>query len=142
VVIATPNHWHALATIWALQAGKHVYVEKPASHTVLEGRLMTNAARAYGKIVQVGTMNRSRPAVRQAIKFIQDGGIGIQTEAIDGLFQPFQGTFAKGSGLGLAIVHRIVTDYRGEIQVSSQPGAGTTVTVSRCGGRRMKHQST
>jgi predicted dehydrogenase len=76
VIIATPNHWHALATIWALQAGKHVYVEKPASHTVLEGRLMTNAARAYGKIVQVGTMNRSRPAVRQAIKFIQDGGIG------------------------------------------------------------------
>ena len=76
VVIATPNHWHALATIWALQAGKHVYVEKPASHTVLEGRLMTNAARAYGKIVQTGTMNRSRPAVRQAIKFIQDGGIG------------------------------------------------------------------
>ena len=76
VVIATPNHWHALATIWALQAGKHVYVEKPASHTVLEGRLMTNAARAYGKIVQVGTMNRSRPAVRQAIKFMQDGGIG------------------------------------------------------------------
>ena len=76
VMIATPNHWHALATIWALQAGKHVYVEKPASHTVLEGRLMTNAARAYGKIVQTGTMNRSRPAVRQAIKFIQDGGIG------------------------------------------------------------------
>ena len=76
VVIATPNHWHALATIWALQAGKHVYVEKPASHTVWEGRQMTNAARAYGKIVQVGTMNRSRPAVRQAIKFIQDGGIG------------------------------------------------------------------
>ena len=76
VMIAVPNHWHALATIWALQAGKHVYVEKPASHTVLEGRVMTNAARAYGKIVQVGTMNRSRPAVRQAIKFIQDGGIG------------------------------------------------------------------
>ena len=76
VVIAVPNHWHALATIWALQAGKHVYVEKPASHTVWEGRQMTSAARAYGKIVQTGTMNRSRPAVRQAIKFLQDGGIG------------------------------------------------------------------
>ena len=76
VIIATPNHWHALATIWALQAGKHVYVEKPASHTVLEGRLMTNAARAYNKIVQVGTMNRSRPAVINAIKFLKDGGIG------------------------------------------------------------------
>src|SRR5215203_923764 len=71
VLIAVPNHWHALATTWALQAGKHVYVEKPASHTVVEGRVMTNAARATGKIVQVGTMNRSRPAVRQAIKFIQ-----------------------------------------------------------------------
>jgi predicted dehydrogenase len=76
VVIALPNHWHALATIWALQAGKHVYVEKPASHTVWEGRKMVDAAHAYGKVVQVGTMNRSRPAVRQAITLIQDGGIG------------------------------------------------------------------
>jgi predicted dehydrogenase len=76
VVIATPNHWHALATIWALQAGKHVYVEKPASHTVWEGRKMVEAAQRYGKLVQVGTMNRSRPAVREAIKYIQDGGIG------------------------------------------------------------------
>jgi predicted dehydrogenase len=76
VVIATPNHWHALATIWGLQAGKHVYVEKPASHTVWEGRKMVEAQQRFGKIVQVGTMNRSRPAVRTAIKFIQDGGIG------------------------------------------------------------------
>jgi predicted dehydrogenase len=76
VMIATPNHWHALATIWALQAGKHVYVEKPASHTVWEGRKMVEAKDRYGKIVQVGTMNRSRPAVRQAIQFIHDGGIG------------------------------------------------------------------
>jgi predicted dehydrogenase len=76
VVIAIPNHWHALASIWALQAGKHVYVEKPASHTVWEGRKMVEAAGAYAKVVQVGTMNRSRPAVRAAIKFMQDGGIG------------------------------------------------------------------
>ena len=76
VVIATPNHWHALATIWALQAGKHVYVEKPASHTVWEGRKMIEAAARYDRIVQVGTMNRSRPAVRNAIKFLHDGGIG------------------------------------------------------------------
>ena len=76
VVIATPNHWHALATIWALQAGKHVYVEKPSSHTVWEGRKMVEATARYGKIVQVGTMNRSRPAVRDAIKFIHEGGIG------------------------------------------------------------------
>jgi len=76
VVIAAPNHWHALATIWALQAGKHVYVEKPASYTVWEGRKMVEATERYGKIVQVGTMNRSRPAVRQAIQFLHDGGIG------------------------------------------------------------------
>ncbi|MBA2355013.1 MAG: Gfo/Idh/MocA family oxidoreductase [Acidobacteria bacterium] len=76
VIIATPNHWHALMTIWALQAGKHVYVEKPAAFTVWEGRQMIEAQKKYGKLVQVGTMNRSRPAVRQAIKFLQDGGIG------------------------------------------------------------------
>jgi predicted dehydrogenase len=76
VVIATPNHWHALATIWALQAGKHVYVEKPASHTVWEGRRMVEAAAKYDRLVQVGTMNRSRPAVLDAIKFIHEGGLG------------------------------------------------------------------
>jgi predicted dehydrogenase len=76
VVIAIPNHWHALASVWAMQAGKHVYVEKPASHTVWEGRQMVNASKRYNRIVQVGTMNRSRPAVIQAIKFMHDGGIG------------------------------------------------------------------
>ena len=76
VIIATPNHWHALATIWALQAGKHVYVEKPSSHTVWEGRRMVEATNRFNKIVQVGTMNRSRPAVRLAIKFLHDGGLG------------------------------------------------------------------
>jgi signal transduction histidine kinase len=60
---------------------------------------------------------------------VQDEGIGIPPEELDGLFQPFHGRFAKGSGLGLAIVHRIVTDYHGEIHVSSKPGAGTTVSV-------------
>ena len=76
VMVATPNHWHALATVWALQAGKHVFVEKPASHTVWEGRKMMEAAKKYNKLVQVGTMNRSRPVVREAIKFIHEGGIG------------------------------------------------------------------
>jgi predicted dehydrogenase len=76
VIVATPNHWHALASIWAMQAGKHVYVEKPASHTVFEGRQMVEAARLHRRIVQVGTMNRSRPAVKDAIRFLHDGGIG------------------------------------------------------------------
>ena len=91
VVIATPNHWHALAAIWALQAGKHVYVEKPASHTIWEGRRMVEAATRYGKVVQVGTMNRSRPAVRAAIKYIQDGGLGKVYMARGLCFKPRAG---------------------------------------------------
>ena len=76
VVIATPNHWHALAAIWALQAGKHVFVEKPSAYSVWEGRKEIDAVARYKKILQTGFMNRSRPAVRQAIKFLHDGGIG------------------------------------------------------------------
>ena len=76
VIIATPNHWHALATIWALQAGKHVFVEKPSSQTVWEGRKEIEAAARYKKIVQTGFMNRTRPAVRQAMKFLHEGGLG------------------------------------------------------------------
>src|SRR5690606_27347661 len=75
IIIATPNHWHTIQTIWGLQAGKHVYVEKPSSHTVLEGRRMVDAQARYGKLVQVGTMNRSRPAVIDAIRFIHEGGL-------------------------------------------------------------------
>jgi signal transduction histidine kinase len=60
---------------------------------------------------------------------VRDEGVGIPSEELDGLFQPFHGRFANGSGLGLAIVHRIVTDYSGEIQISSLPANGTTVSV-------------
>jgi predicted dehydrogenase len=91
VIIATPNHWHALATVWAVQAGKHVYVEKPSSYTVWEGRKMVEAATRYGKAVQVGTMNRSRPAVRQTIKFLHDGGIGRVYMARGLCFKPRPG---------------------------------------------------
>ena len=59
VSVATPNHWHALATIWACQAGKDVYVEKPASHNIFEGRKMVEAARKYKRMVQVGSQSRS-----------------------------------------------------------------------------------
>ena len=76
VSIATPNHWHALAAIWAVQAGKDVYVEKPVSHNVSEGRRIVEAARKYEKIVQTGTQCRSNPGMQEAIKFVQDGGIG------------------------------------------------------------------
>ena len=60
---------------------------------------------------------------------VRDEGVGIPPEELDRLFQPFHGTFARGTGLGLAIVHRIVSDYNGEIQVSSRPGGGTAVAV-------------
>jgi predicted dehydrogenase len=76
VSFAVPNHWHALGTIWACQAGKHVYVEKPATHNIFEGRKMIEAARKYNVRVQTGTQNRSIPNVMQAIKFLHDGGIG------------------------------------------------------------------
>ncbi|MDP6134180.1 MAG: Gfo/Idh/MocA family oxidoreductase [Candidatus Marinimicrobia bacterium] len=76
VGIATPNHWHALATIWAAQAGKHVYVEKPSSHNVWEGRKMIEAARKYNVLVQVGYQNRSRINTIRAIKFIHEGNLG------------------------------------------------------------------
>jgi predicted dehydrogenase len=76
VSLAIPNHWHALATIWACQAGKHVYVEKPAMHNIWEGRKMIEAARKYDRRVQVGFQNRSIPEVMKAMKFLHDGGIG------------------------------------------------------------------
>jgi predicted dehydrogenase len=76
VSIATPNHWHALATIWACQAGKDVYVEKPVSHNVTEGRRMVEAARKYGRIVQTGTQCRSHKGIQDAIEFLQSGKLG------------------------------------------------------------------
>ncbi|MCD6566859.1 MAG: Gfo/Idh/MocA family oxidoreductase [Bacteroidales bacterium] len=76
VSIATPNHWHALATIRACQAGKHVYVEKPCSHNIFEGRKMIEASRKYNVRVQVGFQNRSISNVMEAIKFLHEGGIG------------------------------------------------------------------
>ena len=76
VSIATPNHWHALAAVWASQAGKDVYVEKPASHNIWEGRKMIEAWRKYGRRMQVGLNNRSATNVREAIAFLHGGGIG------------------------------------------------------------------
>jgi len=76
VSIATPNHWHALQTIWACQAGKDVYVEKPVSHTVEEGRKMVEAARKYNRVVQTGTQSRSSNATKNAVDFVTDGGLG------------------------------------------------------------------
>lgn len=76
VCIATPNHWHALGTIWACQAGKDVYVEKPVSHDLWEGRQMVAAARKYGRIVQAGTQCRSSEGIADAIAWLRAGNLG------------------------------------------------------------------
>lgn len=76
VSTATPNHWHALTSIWAIQAGKDVYVEKPVSHNVSEGRRIVEAARKYNKICQCGTQSRSMKGMQETIAFIHGGGIG------------------------------------------------------------------
>ncbi len=76
VSIATPNHWHSLATIWACQAGKDVYVEKPVSHNVFEGRKMVEAARKYNRIVQTGTQCRSHQGIQDAMAFLHSGKLG------------------------------------------------------------------
>jgi predicted dehydrogenase len=76
IATATPNHWHALATVWACQAGKDVYVEKPACHNAFEGRKMVEAARRYKRIVQVGTQSRSSAAVQEGVRKLREGVIG------------------------------------------------------------------
>ncbi len=76
VSIATPNHWHALAAIWACQAGKDVYVEKPACHNIYEGRKLVEAATKYNRIVQHGVQLRSSVAMQEAIKHLREGLIG------------------------------------------------------------------
>ena len=76
VAIATPDHWHGMLTVLACQAGKDVYVEKPASHNVVEGRRMVEAARKYNRVVQLGTQRRSTPYFREAIEHVRSGAIG------------------------------------------------------------------
>ena len=76
LVNATPDHWHALGTVLACQAGKDVYVEKPLAHDIVEGRRMVEAARKYARVVQVGTQTRSAPYVEKARQYIREGGLG------------------------------------------------------------------
>ena len=76
VVFAVPNHWHALATVWACQAGKDVYVEKPFSHDLWEGQQMVAAARKYGRMVQIGTQNRSSALLANTFERLRGGELG------------------------------------------------------------------
>src|SRR6185312_14629333 len=76
VIIALPNHWHALATVWACQAGKDVYVEKPFSYDLWEGQQMVAAARNHSRMVQVGTQNRSSAFLRRVFDRLRGGELG------------------------------------------------------------------
>lgn len=99
VVIATPNHTHSLLAIWAMQAGKHVYVEKPVSHNVHEGRQLVNAARKYKKIAQAGTQNRSDTGLIAAFAALHAGELGA-LKSVHGLcFRPRQGIGKRAPAL-------------------------------------------
>src|SRR5262245_24046019 len=91
VTVGTPDHWHGPATLLALEAGKHVYVEKPCSHNVREGRLMVESARQKKLVVQTGTQSRSGEHVKKAIQLLREGAIG------DGLVAKFWNTQLRGN---------------------------------------------
>ncbi len=88
VVLAIPHHWHALAAIWAMQAGKHVYIEKPVTHTLEEGTVLRAAAEHYGRVVQSGTQMRSDSTLRAAASHVRDGMIGNVKLAICIAYKP------------------------------------------------------
>jgi predicted dehydrogenase len=88
VTIAAPDHWHALMTILACQAGKDVYVEKPVSHNIAEGRRMIEAAARYNRIVAVGTQRRSSAVLAKAVQFLRDGGLGTVYSGKTVIYRP------------------------------------------------------
>ena len=98
VGIATPNHWHSLAAIWAVQAGKDVYVEKPISHNVSEGRRVVEFARKHGRIVQAGTQSRSsRRGIAAAVEWVRAGNLG-KIKAARGICYKPRGSIGKVAG--------------------------------------------
>jgi hypothetical protein len=97
ISIATPNHWHALAAIWALQNGKDVYVEKPVSHNVSEGRHIVETARKYNRICQAGMQSRSSTGMREAMAFLHAGKLG-KVKLARGLCYKLRPSIGKVSG--------------------------------------------
>jgi len=98
ISIATPNHWHALASIWAIQAGKDVYVEKPVSHNVSEGRRIVEFARKHDKIVQTGTQSRSSiHGIKAAVEWVKEGNLG-KIKVARGLCYKPRGSIGKVDG--------------------------------------------
>ncbi len=97
VSIATPNHWHALAAIWAMQAGKDVYVEKPVSHNVSEGRRIVEVARKTNRLCQAGTQIRSSSGIIEAIEFVKSGKLG-KLQVARALCYKRRPSIGRGSG--------------------------------------------
>jgi predicted dehydrogenase len=97
VITATPNHWHALVTIWACQAGKDVYVEKPVSYNIWEGRQMVKAARKHNRIVQAGTQRRSDTGLTEAIEYVRQGDLGA-IRVVYGIVYVRRGSIGKVDG--------------------------------------------
>lgn len=92
---ATPNHWHSLAGIWAIQAGKDAYVEKPISHNVWEGRQLVKLARKEGRICQGGTQSRASGSIQAAVKFVRDGKLG-KIKYVKGMCYKARQSIGKG----------------------------------------------
>jgi predicted dehydrogenase len=98
ITTATPNHWHSLIGVWACQAGKDSYIEKPISHNVWEGRQLVNAARQYGRVVQGGTQSRSNTGIKEAVAWVRSGAIG-KIKVVYGLcYKPRQSIGKVGAG--------------------------------------------
>ena len=97
VSIATPNHWHALAAIWAMQAGKDVYVEKPVSYDIWEGQQMVEAAKRLKKIVQAGTQSRSSSGIKQAVESVRQGRLG-RIQFVHAICYKRRGSIGKTEG--------------------------------------------
>ena len=97
VVIATPDHWHALMTVWACRAGKDVYVEKPVSHNISEGRMTIEAARRYDRVVQAGTQERSDVGLIAAARYMAGGALG-KVKLGRAFCRPFNRSIGKADG--------------------------------------------
>ena len=97
ISIATPNHQHSIQTIWAIQAGKDVYCEKPISHNVWEGRRVVEAAASSGRVVASGTQSRSNPGMIEAVKYLQDGKLG-KIQLVRGLCYKRRASIGKVNG--------------------------------------------
>jgi predicted dehydrogenase len=97
IITASPNHWHALVTIWGCQADKDVYVEKPVSYNIWEGRKMVEAARKYNRIVQAGTQRRSDEGLQEAVEYIKEGNLG-KIVIVYGIVYVRRGSIGKVDG--------------------------------------------